>query len=617
MIERLIKFTTLIFFLLFPLYFLPLGNTSVDYDKQIILLVFSLLLFILTVIKTLNGKKITLVQTPFDILLILLTLLYLFSSLIVSPNKIESLLAPMGGASMFALTLLYFSLTHSARPGLAGSQGQALPALPITALLISAILLSIPILVRQFNPNLNIFPLGSYYSTALFLVPLVVYSVVAFIRPRLSIPKGVAFMAFVAFLILISALALSVYHLFTDLPAGQAGQKPILLPPTAGWAILLESYKNVSHFALGVGPNNFSSAYALGKPLLLNTTPFWNAISFMSSSFLFTAATEVGILGFLLLSIMFIKIIKFIKISKYNLLPLTISFLILLLLPIQLPHLILTIILLAASSPQKIKQFTLPIAKKFTVYLTLILLITSALLLYWPFKSYASDVLLRLSRVSNSNQFLGTALNFSQKAIEFNPYSERAYSLSSSLTLEALRNIAGQANASDSAEITQSLAGQAITHARKTTELSPQKSENWGLLGDTYQSLSGIAENANTWALNAYNQQMLLNPFSPQVKVSAGGLSMISGDHETAVLLFRQAINLKPDWNNAHYNLAILYSKTGNYNYAMVELQKTLSYTPADSPDYAQVSRDLQSLQQLLNQPASPSGEATSSAKSK
>ena len=299
------------------------------------------------------------------------------------------------------------------------------------------------------------------------------------------------------------------------------------------------------------------------------------------------------------------------------LLSLTISFLILLLLPVQLPFLVLTVIFLAAASPKNIKQFTLPIANKLTLSLTLALLVVSTLLIYWPLKSYASDVLLRLSLVSNSNLLLGDALNFSQKSIEFNPYSEKAFSLSSTLTLEALRNVVQTSNVPDSTEIVKSLSDQAITHAKKTTELNPQKSENWGLVGDTYQSLTGIAENANTWALNAYNQQMLLNPYSPQAKVSAGGLSMTAGDHETAALLFRQAINLKPDWNNAHYNLAVLYTKTGNYNYAIVELQKTLSYTPIDSPDYAQVTSDLQSLQNLLNQPSSPSGEATSSAKSK
>ncbi len=84
---------------------------------------------------------------------------------------------------------------------------------------------------------------------------------------------------------------------------------------------------------------------------------------------------------------------------------------------------------------------------------------------------------------------------------------------------------------------------------------------------------------------------------------------MTAGDHETAALLFRQAINLKPDWNNAHYNLAVLYAKTGNYNFAIVEFLKTLSYTPSDSPDYAQVTSDLQSLQNLLNQPSSPSAQ--------
>ena len=116
MIDRLIKFTTLIFFLLFPLYFLPLGNTSADYDKQIVLLVFSLLLFLLTAIKTLSSKKITLVQTPFDVLFILLTLLYFLSALLISPNKMESLLSPMGTISILSLTLLYFSLTNTSVP---------------------------------------------------------------------------------------------------------------------------------------------------------------------------------------------------------------------------------------------------------------------------------------------------------------------------------------------------------------------------------------------------------------------------------------------------------------------------------------------------------------------
>jgi tetratricopeptide (TPR) repeat protein len=58
------------------------------------------------------------------------------------------------------------------------------------------------------------------------------------------------------------------------------------------------------------------------------------------------------------------------------------------------------------------------------------------------------------------------------------------------------------------------------------------------------------------------------------LRVEAGGIYYANGDYLSAANLFRQAANLKPDYANAHYNLAKALLMLQNYTLALQETRR-------------------------------------------
>lgn len=627
MLNRLIRLTFTLFLFLLPLYFLPIGGTSIESDKQAIVVFFSLFLFLLFTVKITVEKRITLVRTPLDFLLLFFSLTFLASTFFSAPNKIESLASPMATGTILATTLLYFLLTQvfsSPQPiCLTGRQTTYnLQPLIFSSSLVSLLVLlqQLPIRNSQFVIR-NLSPLGGPLPTFSFLLVVSVYLggeiTQSYLRGEDKNLRG--FVKLFSFLLITSTVILSAFHLATD-------QKPLLLPFAFGWNIMMEMYKNIPIFLLGVGPANFITAFTLGKPAALNLTPFWNAVAFTSSNLPLTMATEVGSIAVFIFILLVIKVSGFFNFRKEGEnSPAKISLLAALFLQFLFPSnvalLTLTFILAALNSPKwETGKLNLPSSTLISLF-PFIFLIP----LFFQGKIYLADIYYRRSLVSINNQRVADAFGFSQRAIRLNPASDLYYSFSSSLSLNIARNLAQEKEATESGRQQQiaQLTQQAINHARRATELNRLNSQNWTQLASVYQALIGTIRGAEQLALDSLNQQILLDPTSPQPKLTAGGLLMSAGQYDQAQFLFNQAISLKPDWNNAHYNLAVLLSQKQNYQAAAAELQTTLDLTSSNNQDYKKVQQELSQLQNLLSQQATPSAgsgqapsaEATPSAK--
>jgi len=112
--------------------------------------------------------------------------------------------------------------------------------------------------------------------------------------------------------------------------------------------------------------------------------------------------------------------------------------------------------------------------------------------------------------------------------------------------------------------------------------------------------------NAEQPVANALKQAINLDPTSPVLRAQLGNFFLQRGKVDEALDQFFVAIRLKPDWAQAHYDLAQAYKKVGNSPQAQQELQNILLLLPQDLPQRKTVELELES---LVSPPATPSGE--------
>lgn len=227
-----------------------------------------------------------------------------------------------------------------------------------------------------------------------------------------------------------------------------------------------------------------------------------------------------------------------------------------------------------------------------------------------------------------------------REAIQYNPRRDayrRAYANTNISVAQLVAAERGEALTDTERQDVVTLIQQAIREVRIITEvLYPTNALNWQIRGRVYQSLLGVARGADTWALHAFQQAIILAPQDAQLRVDLGGLFLqlaivvpledgTQGDPPSsdipsapdtrmtnllrAEAAFQDAIRLKPDFANGHFNLAVLYQEAGRYDLAIRELETTLSLVSADSNDYQQASDLLNEVRRLSEQGNLPEPE--------
>ncbi len=127
----------------------------------------------------------------------------------------------------------------------------------------------------------------------------------------------------------------------------------------------------------------------------------------------------------------------------------------------------------------------------------------------------------------------------------------------------------------DDKQTVQTLLTQAINEGRASVALSPRSSRNWQVLALIYKNISGVAKNSLAFALDAYGRAIQLDPLNPRLRVDVGLIYQSSQNYELAVRFFTDAVNLKPDYVNGYYNLAVAYKSKGELENA----KKIAEYT--------------------------------------
>src|SRR5260221_6186993 len=631
-IENALVFLWGITFLLFPVFFLTITTDFFILPKQILLMLAVFLSLVLWSAKMILEEKVRIRRTPFDIPVAIVMVVFLLSSLF-SQNRLDSFISFI---PVFIAGLDYFVLVNVVRKK---EEGIFLA----TTLLVGAAAAGLIHLLSYYKIYLRPFPsthvvtfttFGSIFDQLLFLAAILPLGLVM----AYPLSKGktnattITFAALSA--LVVTGIAITAIELLTN-------QKPLILPFEVGFqtafaAISQDTRRVAQGFFFGSGYGTYFTDFTRFKQATFNTNPTLWFVNFnKSSSFVLELLATTGALG--ILSLLFLAGKVFQKPAKKVTNPLFAAVALILLLSLVLPfsylHVALLFLLLALfavfqahSTPSQFYDIELRFVtlkkgiisfanfddrltgeeKQYTKIMPIIMLSTFAILIlllgFFTVRFVYSDMLFQKSLVASAANNGTATYQDRNTGITVFPYRRTYYSIVSQTNL-ALSNClaAVQAkNGSPSAQIQQTLytlIQQSITAARQATTLAPITVTYWQNLSSVYRSLIGFGQNAESFAILANQQAIILDPTNPQEYISLGGLYYQLGQYAKPIQQFTQAATLKQDFANAYYNLGHAYEQKGDLQNALTNYQIIKQLVPNDSANEKRISNKIPELQ--------------------
>ena len=383
----------------------------------------------------------------------------------------------------------------------------------------------------------------------------------------------------------------------------------LILGLRSSWQIAIDSFKNSPLF--GAGPGNYLNAFTRFKPIEINTTDNWNIRFANAGNYYLHLLTTVGFLGLASYLFLFLRILKHFRrvhsaTSEVST-AIPLIFLMQLVLPGGLLQLFLLYLLLALTAKKTTLKFNLAHFSwlPFLVLLPAILGLCAA---YFSGRAYAAEhVYYRALQALRANQGQET-YDLQRRVLQLNPYLDYYHQTYASTNFGLAINIAGREDPeTEESELTdqdrnnfQILVQQAIQEAKVAINLNPQKVDNWITLANIYRNLINVAEGAADWALTASREAIRREPTNPLLRIDLGGLFFAFQAYDEAIDAFQMAANLKPDYANAYYNLAVAYRQKNEIQRAVANMEIVLTLVEPGSGDFDQAQKDLEELKKLL-----------------
>lgn len=614
---------------LFPLLFTTYTTEAFVLPKELFVGFVILISLLAWGAKTIVSGQVRISRTPLDVPVLLFGTSLILSS-IFAVNKADSLLA----TGLLVLTLLgYFVITNSLKKHNAGFF--LLSALVTGGAAASAItvLAHFKLYVLPFASSraANFSLLGSYLDFVFFmaiLLPLALHFITPVLKKQLTARVGVFGLASLV-------LAAGIAVIGKVLVGGQVN----LLPFDAGFqtafaAISQDNGRLLQGFFFGSGYGTFYSVFSRFHSATLNSNPQLWYLSFSSSSSLvLELLATTGLVG--VLSYVFIVIKTLLPIAKKRSNPFYVSLLVAIVLSFVLPftyiELALFVFLLAGFS---LYQKTITPHEYFDVELKFVAL-KKGVLTFMPLEDVtksrrdglgtslvATTILLALVVVAGyylttfavsdatfqhslqaANANNGTlTYKLQTQAIQAYPYRSGYYRIFSQTNIALANSLLalGTGKSSPSAQAQQTalqLIQQSITAAKQATALAPQSVAEWQNLASVYRSLIGVGQNADSFAVSATQQAVILDPNNPQEYLTLGGLYFQLGQYDNAIIMFQRAVALKQDYANAYYNLGHSYEQKGDLQNALAQYQIVKQLMQNDPTNYKKISDEITALQ--------------------
>lgn len=640
-----------------PLFFLSTTQEFYATNKMYLLGFGVLAILVVLTLNFLVNKKVSWVNSPMDTVLIAFVILYAGSLMIASPNKVQAALNPTHGlAVIIFLTLFYFITVHYFT-GKKEDNAQSFFLTPINALQISAFLAAVAAIFFFFEPfkgtvlpfslsflsSPQFTPLGTPVDLAIFLGFFVVFGITNLIEKKDQKPE---ILSIVVTIVITVATILTIYTLVKPIPQPKTsavlkGPTSIIasLPPfSVSWYAALETLKDWKTAFFGVGIDNFAAIFTKVKPLTYNSTPLWRVNFTEGRSFLLELWAEGGLLTLAAFGLFLTMAFRMSFVAKRNKsildnqqfssvahllghhshqesIAIELGFLYtivaMVFFPASLPLLFILFILLSyiASHQSRERMRTTDLTHLAPVVglLVVVAFIAIGAASYFLGRAYLAEFYFKDS-INNLAQNQGQNLYENMRqAIVLNPYIERYRLNFSQLNLLIANNIASsKKNPKDLTDIdrqniTQAIQA-AIAESKAAVALNPTKSSNWENLAAIYRNIINVAQGADQWTLASYQQAMLLDPQNPILPLNLGGVFYSFNGYKNAAQLFERAVSLKPDWPNAHYNLAWAYFQEKDYVDAVTQMQNVISLLDptVDKQDYQRAQADLKEFSKSL-----------------
>ncbi|MCL4374516.1 tetratricopeptide repeat protein [Patescibacteria group bacterium] len=608
--------------LLFPLFFLPITQEFFYTNKLYLLSATGLLLILCSTIELLISRTLVWKKSWFDSAWFLLSGTVALSVLISSPNKIQAITNPNFGLLMVvSLAIIVYYLvrdTNQAAIKLALNLGTLLAALTAIAFYFQPLKNLSLATSWQFlkNPSFSTFgqPLGAVLYFGFFAV----YGLAQF---YLSVNRRHKNFVLPLLVAVVNGLAFGLLAYQLTKPGA------LLLPPfNISWYAAVEILKNPLTALFGVGADNFASLFTRVKDLAYNQSSLWQIASFnLSRSALLQIVSEAGIFALAAFILLVTEIGKRLSQAEPPVkLEAVYLLLAMALFPTSLPLWFLLIVVVADISrlekEPKSTPMTFSLAGLFPVWIGLVAAGSIAVMGfgYLIGRSYLAEVKFKQALDSATQNNLQGLYQFQQQAIALDPYQEKYRINFSQTNLLVANNIASKAQPAagtggtaktppqelttqDKQTISQAIQT-AISEAKAAKDLNPQKSSNWENLALIYRNVLNAVQGADVWTIASYQRAIALDPTNPTLMLNLGGVYYGLSSYDDATRLFEQAVTNKPDWANAHYNLAWANYQKGNYQQAAAEMQNVISLIDpkTNQQDYDKAKKDLEEFKKKL-----------------
>ena len=602
--QKFVNSTIYILALLIPLFFLPLAQNPTTTPKLTLFVVLLITVIVSIGIRLFTTHKI---KFPADTLPIVLFALSIVVSLFFNPeSRAEALVtkAPIyiGGA---LLAILVSALSETSRRKL------------LYTLILSSTLLAI-YSIAQLTFIHSLASVPSYMASRAFspvgspLLALAIFLITT--PPTLYLAyksRSALFRLLFGLAGTIMIIASSAY--ISLMLKGQELELAVL-PFRASWFLSLELLKNFKNSLFGIGLNNFPVLFTTAKPLFLNSTKLWNFIPAGAGSELLQIFITAGLLALITLLMVIVRTLKNLTLYEveYRIF-LVGNLLAFLFLPFSLVNAIFFFLALGLASPAKPSstQTFSPLAARSIASIAIAI---SGFILYHQGKFALSEYYMFQASQAQAKADSQKIYDNHLSAIKFSPEIS-AYHLTYSrlnLTLAASLSQKTDLTEQDRTNIT-TLISQSVREAKYVTSLRPNYALGWQNLGNIYRELINVAQGADQYAINNYAQAVALDPANPALRIDFGGLfyqlaASQGEDKKTerqalltrAVQEFQTAIQLKPDYANAYYNLSKALESAGNIEGSFQAMQSAVTYLDPTSLDYATAVSELETLRTKL-----------------
>jgi tetratricopeptide (TPR) repeat protein len=480
--------------------------------------------------------------------------------------------------------------------------------------------------------GVTIILIGSWTS---YIALAIIFVLSMFVSKPQQVKKSIP-MLLLPVLVITLTLVLAYFPLPGNLGALQKLEtnypKEIQLPFPISWKVSASAFRDAPF--IGTGPSTYLFNFTNYKPTEFNQLRFWNfSFDTAHNEFLQVLGT-LGLFGFLAIIALCLFVInnsrKNLAIvapedgthdGMHILLPAfaisgLASILLLAMHATTLVSTVVTLLIFALlmvsqkSIRAKVMELSLGIRasssgdKQFDlmpVLLFIIFLAGAIPLLYKTYTVVMADYNHRLA-LSQANQNGTLTYQYLQRAESLNPHID-LYRVDMAQTNFALANaIAAQKGPTDAnpkgtltdqdRRTIQTLLSQAINEGRASVALSPRSSRNWTVLAAIYRNITGVANNALTFSLDAYGRAIQRDPLNPALRINVGGIYYAARNYDLAIRFFTDAANLKPDYANAYYNLAIALRDKGDLQNAqqVAEQAVNLLRDNQNTPDYKEAT---------------------------